>query len=167
MVLYGANTLLGKFNEFMGTDQDTSGLVLFDRIPIDHPYRYLRDKFQVGMTFPGGKSTRLERIMGFASTTDGASHLASVADILVGSWRYCVNEPEMDVACKAMFPKLMDLMWKRTMNGKLYVRDFGVVLRPQEVQVEKYKKEYKDLRDRLQGYLDAKDADAAARQTAG
>jgi len=99
------------------------------------------------MTFSDGRPpNRLERIMGFASTTDGASHLASIADILVGSWRYCVNEPEMDIAGKAMFPKLMDLMWKRTFNGKLYVRDFGIVLRPQEVQVEKYKKEYDSLR---------------------
>jgi hypothetical protein len=162
LVLFGANTLLGKFNEFLGTDQDKFGLVLFDRIPIDHPYPYLREKFQIGMTFSDGRPpSRLERIMGFASTTDGASHLASIADILVGSWRYCVNEPEMDVAGKAMFPKLMDLMWKRRRDGKLYVRDFGFVLRPQEVQVEKYKKEYNDLRARLQGYLDAKDAEAA------
>src|SRR5262245_24921154 len=50
MVLFGANTLLGKFNEFLGTDQDTFGFVLFDRIPIDHPYPYLREKFQTGMT---------------------------------------------------------------------------------------------------------------------
>jgi hypothetical protein len=33
-------------------------------------------------------------------------------------------------------------------------------------QVEKYKKEYKDLRERLQRYLDAKDAEAAAKQPA-
>lgn len=168
MVLFGANTLLGKFNEFLGTDQDTFGFVLFDRIPIDHPYPYLREKFQTGMTFSDGRPpTRLARIMGLASTTDGASHLTSVADILVGSWRYCVNEPEMDVAGKAMFPKLMDLMWKRTRNGELYVRDFGFVLRPQEVQVEKYKKDYNDLRARLQGYLDAKDAESARQTKAG
>jgi hypothetical protein len=165
LVLFGANTLLGKFNEFLGTDQDTFGLVLFDRIPIDHPYAYLREKFQIGMTFLDGRPTsRLERIMGLATTADGASHLASIADILVGSWRYCVNEPEMDVAGKAIFPKLMDLMWKRTRDGQLYVLDFGFVLRPQEVQVEKYKKDYNDLRARLQSYLDARDAASAAKQ---
>ena len=77
---------------------------------------------------------------------------------IIGSWRYCVNEPEMDVAGKAIFPKLMDLMWKRTRDGQLYVLDFGFVLRPQDVQVEKYKKDYNDLRARLQGYLDAASA---------
>ena len=166
LVLFGANTLVGKFNEFLGTNQDTFGLALFDRIPIDHPYAYLREKFQIGMTFLDGRPTsRLERIMGFASTTDGASHLASIADILVGAWRYCVNEPAMDVTGKAIFPKLMDLMWKRARDGKLYVQDFGFVLRPQEVQAENYKKDYNDLRARLQGYLDTKDIASAAKQT--
>jgi hypothetical protein len=117
------------------------------------------------MTFDDGRpSSRFDRIMGFASTTDGASHLASVCDILVGSWRYCVNEPEMDIAGKAMFPKIMDVMWKRKVGGELIVRDYGVILRPQEVQKEEYKKEYEALRNRLQGYLDARAAEAGGKQ---
>jgi hypothetical protein len=59
--------------------------------------------------------------------------------------------------------KLMDVMWKRKRDGKLYVKDFGFVMRPLEVKSEKYKKEYEDLRTRLQGYLDAKDAEAGAK----
>jgi hypothetical protein len=165
LVTFGANTLLGKFNEFLETDKDTFGLVLFDRIPIPHHHQYLKEKFQVGLTFPDGNVKRLENIVGLASTTDGASHLASVADILVGSFRYCVNEEQMDIAGKAMFPKLMDVMWKRKVGGKLSVRDLGFVLRPQEVQVAKYKKEYDDLRSRLQGYLDAKDGEASKKKT--
>jgi hypothetical protein len=158
LVLFGANTLLGKFNEFLGT-RDTFGLVLFDRIPIDDPYAYLREKFQIGMTdLRGEPKGRLERIMSFGSTTDGASHLASIADILVGSWRYCVNEPKRDVVGKAIFPKLMDLMWKRTSAGKQYVLDFGFVLRPKKNVREEYEKDYADLCARLQGYLDAASA---------
>jgi hypothetical protein len=167
LVQFGANTMLGNFNEFLGTDRDTYGLALFDRIPIDHPYPYLKEKFQVGMTFDDGRpSKRFDRIMGLASTTDGASHLTSVCDILVGSWRYCVNEPEMDIAGKAMFPKLMDVMWKRKVGGKLCVKDFGLILRPQDVQKEEYKKEYEALRKRLQGFLDAKDAEAGGKKPA-
>jgi hypothetical protein len=156
LVAFGANTLLGKFNEFLSTDKDTVGFVMFDKIPIPHHHTYLREKFQVGLTFPDGNMKRLEKVVGLATIADGQSHLASLCDILVGSWRYCVNEPEMDVACKAMFPKLMDLMWKRKLNGKLYVRDYGFVLRPMEVHKPAYKKEYEDLRGRLQGYLDSK-----------
>src|SRR5262245_26692274 len=156
LVEYGANTLLGKFNEFLGTDKDTFGLALFDRIPVDHPYRYLKEKFQVGLTFPDGKTQRLKRIVGLASTTDGASHLASVADILVGSFRYCVNEEDKDVAGQAMFPKLIELMWKRERGAELYVRGVGLVLRPQVVNEERFRKEYDALLARLQGYMDSR-----------
>jgi hypothetical protein len=58
LVLFGANTLLGKFNEYLGTHKDTYGMVLFDRIPVDHPYRYLQEKFQTGLTFPDGRTRR-------------------------------------------------------------------------------------------------------------
>jgi hypothetical protein len=37
---------------------------------------------------------------------DGTSHLCSVADILLGAFRYCVNEPDNEEAGKAMFPTL-------------------------------------------------------------
>jgi hypothetical protein len=130
LVTFGANTLLGRFDEFLSTDKDTFGFVIFDKIPIPHHYTYLREKFQVGLTFPDGNVKRLEKVVGLATIADGQSHLASLCDILVGSWRYCVNEPEMDVAGKAMFPKLMDLMWKRKLGGKLYVRDYGFGLHP-------------------------------------
>ena len=154
LVLFGANTLLGKFNEYLGTYKDSYGMVLFDRIPVDHPYRYLREKFQTGLTFPDGKIRRLERIVGLASTCDGASHLASIADILVGSFRYCVNEPDKDIAGKAMFPKLVKAMWKKYKDHVPYVRDIGFILRPQTVTQENLRKEYKSLCVRLQSYLD-------------
>jgi hypothetical protein len=153
LVLFGANTLLGKFDEFLGTDRDDCGIALMDRIPVEHPYRYLKEKFQTGLTFPNGDTRRLERVVGLASTTDGASHLASVADVLIGSFRYCVNEEERDIAGRAMFPDLVRLMWKRRLNGRNIVQDYGLVIRPQEVRFEPHKTEYQALIDRLQGYL--------------
>jgi hypothetical protein len=93
--------------------------------------------------------------MGLASTCDGASHLASITDILVGSFRYCVNEPDKDVAGKAMFPKLMKVMWKKYEKHLPYVHDLGYILRPQAVTQEHLRKEYDALRARLQGYLNA------------
>jgi hypothetical protein len=152
LVLFGANTLLGKFDEFL-EEQDDCGIVLMDRIPVEHPYRYLREKFQIGLTFPNGNTRRLERVIGFGSTTDGASHLASIADVLIGSFRYCVNEEERDIAGRAMFPDLVRLMWKRRLNGRNFVQDYGLVIRPQNVRHEPHKTEYEALIDRLQGYL--------------
>jgi hypothetical protein len=34
-------------------------------------------------------------------------------DVMLGAFRYCVNEPENEEAGKAMFPTLMRMMWKR------------------------------------------------------
>jgi hypothetical protein len=93
---------------------------------------------------------------------DGTLHLCSVADILLGAFRYCVNEPENEEAGKAMFPTLMEMMWKRTHAGQTYVNEGGLVFRPQEVQVAKYKAEYDGLATRLQGYLDWKKSEGTA-----
>jgi hypothetical protein len=154
-VLFGANTILGKFNTFLH-DEASYGYAVLDRIPVKTPYDYLKEKFQIGMTFPDNAPARLDRILGFSHSADGTSHLCSVADILLGAFRYCVNEPDNEEAGKAMFPMLMEMMWKRTQRGQTYVNECGLVFRPQEVQVAKYKAEYDGLTTRLQGYLDGK-----------
>lgn len=153
LVQWGANTLLGKFNEYCSVTPDGHGLVFFDRMPIAHEHRYLREKFTVGLTFPNGRSRRLDRVVGLASTCDGTSHFSSVADIILGSFRYCVNEPERDIAGRAMFPNIVRLMWKRSRDGRQYVRKVGLVLRPQEVLAPQHQAEYDALINRLQGYL--------------
>jgi hypothetical protein len=151
-VLWGANTILGKFNTFL-CEQRSYGLAILDRMPVKSPYDYLKEKFQVGMTFGDRPSTRFDRILGLSHAADGTSHLCSVADILLGAFRYCVNEPDNEEAGKAMFPTLMEMMWKRTQNGRIYVNDCGLVFRPREVQVPKLKAEYEALAERLESYL--------------
>src|SRR5262249_49588574 len=86
-----------------------------DRIPVDHPYRYLTEKFQVGLPFPGDQSRRLDRIVGLASTGNGASNSASIADVIIGAFRYCMNEPDKDIAGGAILPQIVNLMWKKDM----------------------------------------------------
>jgi hypothetical protein len=97
--------MLAKFNTFL-IESKTYGYAVLDRIPVEHPYRYLRQKFQVGMTFPDRPSIRLGRILGFAHAVDGTSHLSSVADTMLGAFRYCVNEPENEDAGRQCSPCL-------------------------------------------------------------
>lgn len=151
-VFWGANTILGKFDTFLGEER-SYGYAIMDRIPVKNPYAYLKEKFQLGMTFPERPPLRFNRILGFSQAADGTSHLCSVADILLGAFRYCVNEPDNEEVGKAMFPTLMEMMWKRDQGGKRYVNECGLVFRPQEIQVAKYKAEYDALAERLQGYL--------------
>ena len=153
LVRRGANTILGCFNRFLAEDVNDYGLALLDRLPIDHEYRYLREKFQVGLTFPNGNRRSLDRIVGLSSTCEGASHLASVADIVLGSFRYCVNEPERDVAGRAMFPSIVQLMWHVRRGNIVYLKNRGLVLRPRTIAAELHQREYDALVDRLMGYL--------------
>ena len=54
VVLYGANTLLFKFNDFLEEQADV-GIAVMDRIPVSNPFKYLKDKFQIGLE---GEPTR-------------------------------------------------------------------------------------------------------------
>jgi hypothetical protein len=95
LVEWGANTVLGAFSKFLG-EQGQRGIAVLDRLPIAPPDGFIRDKFQVGLTFPRGGTRRLSHIICCAHSCDGASHLTSVADVVLGSFRYCVNEPDRD-----------------------------------------------------------------------
>jgi hypothetical protein len=152
LVERGANTVLSRFDTFL-KEQKSFGYALMDRMPIKDPYKYLKDKFQLGMEFPDKPSVRFDRIIGLGHACDGSSNLCSVADIMLGAFRYCVNEPENPEAGKAMFPTLMSMMWKREQGGKTYVNECGLVFRPKELKVEKHRAEYEALIERLQGYL--------------
>jgi hypothetical protein len=131
------------------------GYAILDNIPVKQPLVYLKEKFQTGLTFPDSPPIRLDRSLEFSQASDGTCHLCSLADIMLGSFRYCVNEPNNEEAGKAMFPALLSMMWNRERNGKKDVSDCGLVLRPTNVEEAKHKAEYDALTQRLQGYLDA------------
>lgn len=151
-VLFGPNTLLAKFNQFLRQRKDV-GIAVMDRMPGKDQFKYLKDKFQLGAKFSDGYTRRLENIVGYTITCDGASHLASMADILLGSFRYCVNEPDRE-ANAAIFPTLAQVMWH---EKKSYL-EYGLMLRPKDIKAKVHEKEYTALRDRLRGYLIAKKA---------
>jgi hypothetical protein len=152
LITFGANTIIAKFNTFLGENK-SHGYVILDRLPVPDPYTYLKQKFQTGMVFPGKPSVRFDRVLGFAHGVDGSSHMCSVADVLLGAFRYCVNEPDNEEANKAMFPTLMSMMWKREAGGKIYVRECGLLFRPLNIQEPKHRAEYDALSERLQSYL--------------
>jgi hypothetical protein len=145
LIEYGASTVLGRYNEFL-TEKNENGITKLDRMS-KNGFIYAKEKFQRGLIFTTG-DRRLDRIISVGFTCDGASHLSSMA--VLGSFRYCVNEPEKDKAGKAMLPKLVPLMWTGTREGKQYVRERGLNLRPKDVKSPSHKEEYDKLLDRLQ-----------------
>ncbi|WP_312136771.1 hypothetical protein [Brevundimonas sp.] len=151
LVQYGANTLLGKFNEFCGEPGVGPGIAMFDRMPIGNEFAFFREKFSRGLTFPNSDDRRLENVISYASTCDGASNLSSVMDIVLGAFRYCVNEPERDVAGRQLLPQVARLMWRRA--GANPLRERGLVMRPSNVRVPEHRTQYEGLRDRLNALL--------------
>ena len=96
--LYGFNTLLQGYDAFLRSRNET-GVVLCDRLDLSKAkdtgfkdgFDFLRRKFQVGNEFPDGNSKKLSKIIAFAQTAEGLSHLSSVNDILTGGMRYVAN----------------------------------------------------------------------------
>lgn len=148
LIQWGANEVLAAFNAFL-EEEDDIGFAVFDRMPVQTPDNYLREKFQVGLTFPGGARRQLDRIKGYAFSCDGASHLSSVVDVVLGAFRYCVNERDRDRAPREILPGVVRLMWHRREGDRIKLRERGLLLRPAAVRVPRYKREYDALVDRL------------------
>lgn len=150
LVEYGANMVLGRYNEFL-TEKDQHGVAELGRLN-KNGFSYAREKFQHGLSFTN-HDRPLDRVISFGLACDGASHLSSMTDVLLGALQYCVNEPEKDTST-AMLPKLVPLMWSGTSEGKRDVRERGLNLRPKKVDSPNHQGEYDKLLDRLQGCLD-------------
>jgi len=70
-------------------------------------------------------------------------------DIVLGSFRYCVNEVGRKQAAAQVFPLITPLLWTREIRGQHYVREYGLHLRPQRVQSELHQRAYDGLVVRL------------------
>lgn len=148
LVSWGANGVIAAFDHFL-EEEGATGICTVDRLPFKQGYQYLEDKFQHGLTFPGGRSRRLERIHLFASTCQGASHANSAIDIILGAFRYCVNERSRTPATYAMFPVVASMMWHKRVGDTIYIRDYGLLLRPKQVKVPVYQQQYDELTSHL------------------
>ena len=150
LIEFGANTVLGKFNQFLA-ERNEFGVAKLDRMG-KNAFDYAKEKFQRGLIF-ANREVRLDHIISVGFCCDGASHLSSMADIVLGSFRYCVNEEDKDIAGKAMLPKLVPLLWQATApDGNRYVRERGITLRPKDVQRREHQEEFDALIARLESY---------------
>lgn len=143
-IQWGADHVIGKFNFFLQR-QDAMGIVAMDRLPDGVEFDYLANKFVGGLKLPDGESVDLDRIILFSSTCINASHLSSAMDIVLGSWRYCINNPPNTDAAHAMMTELIKLIWCERDGEKLYALEKGLVFRPKKVTREDYRAKYMAL----------------------
>jgi len=127
---YGMNTLLIKFDQFLRECGSLPGAVFFDKTTDFNQAAYLKEVAAFGLDF-SGKRMKLEHVVSFASTQTGLSHLAAITDIVVGAFRWVVNEPDKDKVGALLLGAVAKLMWgKPGDDGQLHVRERGFVVRP-------------------------------------
>jgi hypothetical protein len=156
---WALNSALVAFGDKFLKEKRSNGIVVIDRLPEDsRPYDMLRRKFQNGLSIDSsGYRFDLKNIVLYVSTCDGASHLSSAVDIVLGSFRWVVNQRrknrENTELAKKMFEGVAKLMYYREEGGHRYVREYGLVLRPKILGHPPYRSEYEELVAYLQGLL--------------
>jgi hypothetical protein len=143
-IQFGANSVIAKFNTYLGK-QKSYGIVAMDRLPKGTEFDYLSEKFTMGLTLPKGHDQALDRIVMFSSTCINASHMSSAMDIVLGTWRYCINQPKNAEAAKIMMVDLVKLIWHVRHGEDIFAHDLGLLFRPLQVRSPLYKAEYDAL----------------------
>ncbi len=149
---FAISTLVKTFDDFLIEKGDT-GLMLVDTLPGRSRNEMFAERFHHGLKYPRGYYP-VPRIQLYGTSIQSASHLSSAVDIVLGTFRYCVNNPEHTVATK-MIVDIVRLMWGWWSNGKSrkwHVMEHGLVIRPKTPSAI-YSDDYDDLRMRLSALL--------------
>lgn len=144
LVNWGANHVMGKFNRFL-TVNESHGIVALDRLSSTEEYKLITEKFNHGLILHGDEKVKLDRILLFSSTCINASHACSAMDIVLGSFRYCINNPLNLEAARIMMKNITKLIWCHRSGEDIYPMEKGLIFRPKDIKVAKYKAEYDSL----------------------
>jgi hypothetical protein len=153
LVSFGANTIISVFDQFLH-EENSHGVCILDRLPFVSGYQYLQEKFRKGLIFPNGNIKKLNKILMYASSCEGASHALSAIDIILGAFRYCVNKRDKDIAPKKMFPIIASMMWHKKIGDTIYLRERGLLFRPKTIAVPEYEIAYTDLTEHFKKLID-------------
>lgn len=130
LVEWQLNTLLGEFNLALH-ERDDVGIFLMDRLADGSEYRLMSDRFRRGSETTWGKPRTYPRVVAYASTCDGASHLSSAQDIVLGTFGYCVNERRAEMTRPSeLMEKLAPLIRRSPHTGEVW--DWGVMFNPRQ-----------------------------------
>jgi len=145
--------VLGRFNRYL-SEVDDVGMVAVDNLPVQPQFRYLSEKFTVGLTLKN-RTIMLDRIKLFSATCSNASHISSAMDIVLGSFRYCVNSPRNAAAAHEMLTNVINLMWHTKDGDTFHVLDKGLISRPliNNIRFEPYKQQYEEMIDNFNRIL--------------
>ena len=147
--LWAADHVIGRFNDFLTNEVADEGFVLVDNLSNDRQWRYLAEKFTVGLNKHTGGAVPLDHVRLLAATCLNSSHISSAVDIVLGTFRYCVNNPKNREVARTMFQNVVEMMWAKKRGNRYLLQDYGLILRPKEIKVAQYKNDYDNLVRRL------------------
>ncbi len=133
-ISFGLSCVIRCFEEYLLLHDDY-GTVVVDQhnkaIPI------IKEKFQNGLFYQSsGTFYKPERILGYSLSCIGSSHFASLSDLVIGSFRYCLNNPKNPEAAREMYHQIKAMKFK-------------ILQYPRTITVSRYQKRYDDLKARL------------------
>jgi hypothetical protein len=153
-VLFAANTVISQFNKYLRVVANDDGICIVDNLPVKRSWQYLSEKFTLGLNF-GGQHVPVDRIKLFAATCNNASHMSSAMDIVLGTFRYCINKPENVAAASEMMRSVVELMWHEQRGQTILATERGLVMRPvvENIQMKQYRDEYHALIQHINSLL--------------
>lgn len=152
LVGWGANSVLGAFEGFL-EEEDAAGICVFDRLPFTQPYKFLTTKFQSGASLDDGTARPLDHVQLVSLSCAGASHVASAVDIVIGTFKYCLNEKEPSETCRAVLPGILSMMWHRREGDTVQLRGCGLQFSPAGVKIPAYQQQYDEMTHQLTSIL--------------
>lgn len=142
--LWALNTLLCQFDLFLQREQ-SHGICLVDRFENDLSLLKRIHQQGVDPQFSGGRLPhRLGNIWCYGTINIGTTHIASMVDVVLGAFRYCVNEMVRKKVLLTLYRKVRPLMLCEPGNPS-NVKEWGLFLRPKEVKAPAYKQDYDTL----------------------
>jgi hypothetical protein len=154
-VEYALNALIAHFDMRYLPPKKAYGTVVVDRLDAKFGFGYMRKRFGEPFDLPDGRSVALERVALISQTCDGASHLSSLVDIVLGGFRYCVNTAMgkgNDAVANDLFPPLAKMLWGRQEGDTKYIGGYGYLKYPKLVKAPPYQEKYDQLTTTLSTY---------------
>lgn len=149
---WATNALCYNFEKFLKESKAHGGLVHFDSTTDFKQTQHLANIQTGGLSFPSG-AYQLSSVVGLNTTSEHQSELSALSDIVVGSYRFVVNEPDKDKVGALLWKLLAPLLWgKKDAKDVLQVQDRGFVTYPRDIKVLKYEVDLEAFISRLKEY---------------